>query len=206
MKFMVLFSLHNMTDLNDHFWNNRYITNDMGWDIGYVSTPIKEYIDQLTDKSIKILIPGCGNAYEAEYLFKNGFKNVFVIDWSDEALKNFSNRLPEFPKENLLCVNFFDHEANYDLMIEQTFFCAILPSLRNKYAKHAASLLTPKGKLVGLLFDDPLNSDRPPFGGNKTIYTELFSPYFEIAIMETAKNSIPSRKERELFVKMVRKQ
>ena len=61
--------------LDSNAWNQRYISNNTGWDIGYVSTPIKEYIDQITNKNIKILIPGCGNAHEAEYLFKNGFKN-----------------------------------------------------------------------------------------------------------------------------------
>ncbi|HBC05192.1 MAG TPA: SAM-dependent methyltransferase, partial [Aequorivita sp.] len=37
------------------FWNHKYLSDDTGWDIGYVSTPIKEYIDQLTDKNLKIL-------------------------------------------------------------------------------------------------------------------------------------------------------
>ena len=53
-----------------------------GWDIGYPSTPLKEYIDQLKDKSITILIPGCGNAYEAAYLFERGFKQVTLVDLS----------------------------------------------------------------------------------------------------------------------------
>ncbi|MCB0465166.1 MAG: SAM-dependent methyltransferase, partial [Aequorivita sp.] len=58
------------------FWNHKYLSGETGWDIGYVSTPIKEYIDQLSDKNLKILIPGGGNSYEAEYLFESGFNNV----------------------------------------------------------------------------------------------------------------------------------
>jgi len=64
----------------------------MGWDIGYPSTPIKEYADQLTDKSIQILIPGAGNAYEAEYLWKQGFSNVHILDISEIPLKEFKKR------------------------------------------------------------------------------------------------------------------
>ena len=65
--------------LNTNYWSKRYQNNETAWDIGAPSTPLKEYIDQLENKNIKILIPGCGNAYEAQYLFENGFKNVFVI-------------------------------------------------------------------------------------------------------------------------------
>jgi len=57
-----------------NYWENRYQNQQTGWDIGEISSPLKAYIDQLEDKSIKILIPGAGNAYEAEYLFLNGFK------------------------------------------------------------------------------------------------------------------------------------
>ena len=50
------------------YWINRYKEERTGWDIGYPSTPLKEYIDQLQDKNLRILIPGAGNGYEAEYL------------------------------------------------------------------------------------------------------------------------------------------
>ena len=51
-----------------------------GWDIGGPSTPLVKYFDQLADKQRKILIPGAGNAYEAEYLWAQGFSNVHVLD------------------------------------------------------------------------------------------------------------------------------
>ncbi len=53
-----------------------------------ISTPLKEYFDQLTNKEIRILILGGGNSYEAEYHHKLGFKNVFVIDYTPTALSN----------------------------------------------------------------------------------------------------------------------
>ena len=58
--------------LDQDFWSKKYQSNQLGWDIGAVSTPIKEYIDQLKAKDISILIPGAGNAYEAAYLFEQG--------------------------------------------------------------------------------------------------------------------------------------
>jgi thiopurine S-methyltransferase len=67
-------------DLSANAWNNRYLNDDIGWDLGEVSPPLKAYFDQLENKEIKILIPGGGNSYEAEYLLQKGFKNVFVVD------------------------------------------------------------------------------------------------------------------------------
>ncbi len=51
------------TPQEENYWTNRYKIESTGWDIGYASTPLKEYIDQLSDKTIRILIPGAGNAY-----------------------------------------------------------------------------------------------------------------------------------------------
>lgn len=191
-----------MVELNSENWNRRYQNNDTGWDIGFVSTPIKDYIDQLENKSLKILIPGCGNAYEAEYLHKQGFTNVYVIDIAQGALKNLKKRCPHFQEEQLICGDFFDHSNNYDLIIEQTFFCAIDPKLRQGYVKKMKELLKPKGKLVGLLFNAPLNTDRPPFGGDKKEYLRLFKNYFNSVKINDSFNSIPSRQGREFFIMM----
>lgn len=185
---------------DDKFWSGLYNENRTKWDIGYPAPPLKEYFDQTTDKTLKILIPGAGNAYEAEYLHKNGFKNVFVLDWSIEPLNNLQNRFRDFPKENLLCEDFFLHKGKYDLVTEYVFFCAIDPSLRQDYAVKVNELLNPGGKLVGILFDDPiLNEEGPPFGGSKEEYIEYFQPYFNIRVYETAYNSIKPRAGRELF-------
>jgi len=64
------------------YWSTRYDEARTGWDIGYPSTPLKTYIDQLTDKNTRILIPGAGNAHEAAYLFEKGFLNTVILDIS----------------------------------------------------------------------------------------------------------------------------
>ncbi len=181
------------------FWEERYEQNKTGWNIGYISTPIKDYIDQLTDKNIKILIPGAGNSYEAEYLWNNGFKNVIVIDIAKQPLINLKKRVPDFPNKNLAHKDFFDLNDTFDLILEQTFFCAIDPLLRDKYVSKTHELLKNKGKLAGLLFDFELTNDGPPFGGSKKEYITRFSKYFKIKTLERAYNSIKPRQDRELF-------
>jgi hypothetical protein len=193
-----------MNRLTEYYWTERYKNHNTGWDIGYVSTPLKDYFDQLENKNLKILIPGCGNAHEAAYLHDMGFMNVHLLDISEIPLLHFSEQHPDFPKANLVHCNFFDHFDDYDLIIEQTFFCALDTALRPQYVSHMHKLLRIGGKLTGLLFNIPLYIDHPPFGGHKDQYRELFKDEFEIEIMEEAFNSIPPRAGNELFIKLIK--
>ncbi|AZQ61212.1 methyltransferase domain-containing protein [Flammeovirga pectinis] len=187
--------------MDKNFWTKKYQDQNTGWDIGTASTPLKEYIDQLDNKEIKILIPGAGNAYEIEYLWNAGFKNIYALDISDEPLSNLKERCPEIPSNQLLCEDFFsfDPPVKFDLILEQTFFCALNPSLRKQYAIQMQRLLKEGGKLSGLLFIFPLTESGPPFGGSKEEYLKYFSPYFTVKTMESCKNSIQPRDGNELF-------
>ncbi|HRJ36055.1 MAG TPA: methyltransferase domain-containing protein [Flavobacteriales bacterium] len=194
--------------LDNNYWNERYISADTGWDIGHVSPPLKMYLNKLASEgktNLAILIPGCGNGYEAEYAHRMGFTQVFPADYAPEALKKFAERVPDFPKEHLLEGDFFEIKQQFDLILEQTFFCAINPELRDQYVDKCAALLVPGGTLAGLLFNDPLNQDQPPFGGSKDEYLQRFSRKFEILQMDITPYSIEPRAGRELFFELCRK-
>ncbi len=186
----------------DSYWEDRYNTGKDGWDIGHISPPLKAFTDRLGDKTIKILVPGAGNGYEAEYLFRQGFTNTYILDFAAAPLNHFKARVPDFPDSRILHEDFFNVRMQFDLILEQTFFCAIPPSSRPDYVRQMHRLLHPGGTLAGLLFDFPLTEDGPPFGGSREAYTTLFTPYFDISIMETCYNSIPPRAGRELFFKV----
>jgi thiopurine S-methyltransferase len=125
---------------------------------------------------------------------------VFVLDFAKEPLQRFKERMPEFPAGQLIEQDFFKHEGQYDLIIEQTFFCALSPELRPRYARHMQGLLNPGGRLAGVLFNDPMNTDKPPFGGNIDEYRKLFVHLFNIRTLEPCYNSITPRAGREAFV------
>jgi hypothetical protein len=185
-------------ELNNHYWENRYTQNEIGWDTGEITTPLKDYIDQITNKNLKILIPGAGNGYEFDYLIKNGFTNVYVVDFAATPLQNIATRNPKL-KENLIHLDFFALDMTFDLIIEQTFFCALNPNLREKYVVKMKTSLNNNGKIVGLLFDFPLTKVGPPFGGSIEEYQNLFSKEFKIKTLEKAYNSIKPRADKELF-------
>ena len=191
--------------LTEEYWNNCYRSNDTRWDLGKISPPIEAYISQLQDNELSILIPGGGNSHEAEHLLKKGFKDVFVVDISPFAIANIKSRVPNFPSNQLYNKDFFKLNGRFDLIIEQTFFCAIDKNLRSSYAKKMAELLKSEGKLVGLLFSTPLNQDHPPYGGTIKEYIGYFDPYFNIEIMDACYNSIEPRSGREVWIKMIKK-
>ena len=191
------------SDGQQSYWSQRYTEERTGWDIGATSTPLQSYVDQLKRKDLKILIPGAGNAYEAEYFFRQGHTQVTILDIAREPLDAFKKRVPDFPEAQIMLGNFFDHEGSYDLILEQTFFCSFPPtqSNRNAYARKMHELLAPGGKLVGLWFDFPLKGDleKRPFGGTLQEYLGYLNPYFHTHVFERCYNSIPERQGNELF-------
>ncbi len=166
------------------YWNKRYFDKQTNWDTKGITTPLKEYFDQLK---------------KAEYLRLNGFQNVYVLDIAAIPLQNFRLRNPDFPAENIFQENFFAHIGSYDLIVEQTFFSSLNPSFRENYFQKMNSLLAENAKLVGLIFDCIFFENAPPYGGSKNEYLPLIEKYFKIHTLETAYNSIKPRKNRELF-------
>lgn len=185
--------------LDATFWSDRYAQGEDRWDLGGPSPPLAGFIDGLVDTHLRILIPGAGRAYEAEYLHRKGFDQVYAMDLAEAPFTALLERCPDFPKDHLLREDFFAHQGRYDLILEQTFFCALDPALRARYVQQMHALLVPGGRLVGLLFDDPLNADHPPFGGDRAIYEALFRERFSRVTFAPCRNSVAPRAGRELW-------
>ena len=205
--FNIFVYMENKTDTykeNQGFWDQRYQDNEMGWDLKQVSPPLKNYIDTLKDKSMAILIPGCGNAYEAEYLLHQGFTNVTVIDIAPTLVNRLKEKFEGRPIK-IINGNFFEHKGHYDLILEQTFFCAINPALRKDYMEKCYNLLNQKGKIAGLLFGVIFEKEGPPHGGTKQEYENLFRSKFNFLQLDVCKTSIEPRMGNELFIEFEKK-
>ncbi len=192
-----------MEKLDKSYWQERYDLGKDGWDIGAPSTPLRQFIDGLRDRDLRILIPGCGRAWEGEYLHQLGFRHVVLLDLTGAPFSDLLQRCPTFPKQHLITGDFFAHQGRYDLIIEQTFFCAIDPGFRQRYIAHMRRLLVPGGRLVGVLFDDPQpgpTAEGPPFGGSRAEYERMFRPHFPDVRIVPCHNSIPPRAGREVWI------
>ncbi len=187
------------------YWNNLYSKNDIGWDIGFPSPALREYIDQIKNKEISIFIPGCGNAYEAEYLAEQGFSNITVIDIAALLTEKLKVRIKSNGTTNQIKVltgDFFEHTGKYDLILEQTFLSALDPSFRPKYVDKMHELLQKGGHLAGVLFSKVFE-DGPPFGGTIAEYETMFAPKFIIKKLEPCSNSIERREGSEVFINLI---
>ncbi len=193
------------TPFNKDYWDTRYQDHQIGWDLGEVSPPLKAYFDTIENKSISVLIPGCGNSYEADYLLSLGFTNVTLIDISPTLVNQLQQKHQGNSAINIIEGDFFEHQAQYDLIVEQTFYCALHPSLRQKYVNKMSELLKPDGLLVGLLFASHFQTPGPPFGGTMPEYKDGFADEFEVLTMETCYNSFQKRQGNELFIKFKNK-
>ena len=186
------------------FWTQRYATEQTGWDMGQASPPLTAFLQQWKNKEAQILIPGAGNAHEALWLHKQGFKNVHVLDVAQQPLQNLKLRCAGFPDAHLHQADFFEFSGEFDLIIEQTFYCAINPQLRDSYVRKMHQLLKPNGQLFGVFFTFPLTESGPPFGGSLAEYKTRFNDCFRILKLEPCYNSIVPRQGKEAFVRLLK--
>jgi SAM-dependent methyltransferase len=192
-------------NLDGNYWSNRYNDGTAVWDLGEVSPPLKNYIDQLEDKNLRILIPGCGNTYEADYLLKLGFTDITLIDIAPALVAQLKEKYKDNPNIKIILGDFFKHEGEYNLVLEQTFFCALDPALRKDYVAKMPGLLITNGKLVGVLFNRRFEEQGPPFGGDQKEYEPMFANNFIFKTFGPCYNSFIKRKDSELFINLVKK-
>ena len=193
--------------LDNSFWNIRYQNNQTGWDLGEISNPIKKWFDNQENKKINTLIPGAGKGHEVKYGFENGFRNIFYMDFSSRAADLFKEICPGFPKDQILIGDFFSLKKPlfFDVIIEQTFFCAIDPVLRPNYVEKTNEILKENGKIIGLLFNREFDTSGPPFGGTEKEYRGLFNSKFNFKKFENSLLSSLPRKEYEFWIELIKK-
>lgn len=195
-----------MQDLNEDYWTKRYQEHKIGWDMGVPSPQLLHFMENQNEvgRNDRILIPGAGNAHEWVHFVQKGYEQVYAMDISPFPLNTLASRNPEHA-HLLLHEDFFRHDAKYDLILEQTFFCALDPSMRSTYVEHTHRLLKKGGILAGVLFNRTFPHQGPPFGGNQEEYQSLFEEWFEVIHMDEAMHSHPARLGSELFIHLVAK-
>lgn len=190
------------------FWESRYRLQETGWDLGTVSPPLKSLIEHFrpTHAPLKVLVPGAGYGHEAAFLLRTGYSQVTVLDLAASPLQHLRKALDTEASGRLKLVqeNFFSHQGHYDLILEQTFFCALHPDHRPAYARDMAALLNPGGLLAGVLFDREFERN-PPFGGRAPEYESLLSPYFRFLRWEACPCSHPARAGTEWWMILEKK-
>ena len=136
------------------FWEDIYISNDTGWDLGRPTPVFYKIASEIKPK--KLCIIGCGRGYDAVMFAKNNFR-VTAVDFAPSAIEALDKMAKieqlniNILKDNIF--NMFPTFANkFDYVVEQTCFCAIHPSRRHEYSELVYGILKPRGKLIGVWF------------------------------------------------------
>lgn len=182
----------------EKYWDDRYKNHNLGWDVGFSTPALIKYCLHSVKFSDKILIPGCGTSYEGNELYQHGFENLYLLDIAQEAIKRAKDHHPDVPMKHFIHEDFFEHEGQYDYVLEHIFFCALNPEQREAYVDKVVELLKPHGKLAGVLFDRTFDT-HPPYGGSKKEYLQFFEKKMNVIKMEQCTDSIPQRQGTELF-------
>lgn len=171
------------------FWESRYRDHTTPWDAGKVPDALREYVKRIKSGS-RILIPGCGSAYEAGYLAENRF-DVLAIDFSPAAVELAKKNHSRFGDIVRLADFFeFDYGKPYDVIYERAFLCALPPRMWPQYAPRLAQLLRPGGELAGFFFFRE-SEKGPPFGTTPGALHRLLDPCFELVEDKAVTDSIP---------------
>lgn len=160
------------------FWETRYRDHVIPWDAGKVPVALLRYAKQLTPGS-RVLIPGCGSAYEAYYLLENGF-DVLAIDFSQAAVEAAQHTLACF-RDRVQFADFFkfDFRQPYDCVYERAFLCALPPKRWPQYAHRMAEIIHPGGTLAGYFFFKQTEKG-PPFGTTPEALHALLDSHLEL--------------------------
>ena len=181
-------------------WQRHYEENDLGWDLGQVAPPFVKLWQEEKLPLGKVLVPGCGRGHEVVFLAENGF-DVTAIDFSSGAVTYLKNALKKRNLEGrILHQDFFSldesHEGVYDLVLEQTFFCAISPKQRRDYVLNVSRILKPGGILVGLFYHTD-EQGGPPYNTTREDIEMHFSKKFKIQELDKTSLSAEQRKDKE---------
>jgi len=184
------------------FWDERYRAGFTPWDARGVPAALSRFIEAARPGR-RVLVPGCGSAYEAGYLDSLGF-DVTAIDIAPEALARARQVVGDAVADRvLLQADFFSLEREIDWIYERALLCALPLRLWPDYAAAVNRLLRPGGLLAGLFFvDDSAGESRrgPPFAAHRAEIDGLFLPGFE----READDEVPAEQSLPVFARRER--
>ncbi|BDY04579.1 methyltransferase domain-containing protein [Ferrimonas sp. YFM] len=180
------------------FWDVRFRNRRTPWDAASTPLALEQFL-QSTQQRGRVLIPGCGAAYEVRSFIDSGF-SVTAIDYSEAAVERAQSVLGELSSA-VVYGDFFLHEYPdpvFDIIYERAFLASLPRSLWRQYAERVADLLRPGGLLLGFFIhgDQP---GGPPFCLRNEELNSLLGQWFEQVENTKMHSSVPVFQGKELW-------
>jgi hypothetical protein len=179
------------------FWQERFERGFTPWDQPGVLPQFEAFAN--AHPQAAVLIPGCGNAWEAGWLAEHG-RTVRAIDFAPAAVASARSALGKHAAV-VEQADFYAYEPPFvpGWIFERAFLCALPPSQRPNYARRMAALLAPGALLAGYFFiDEPQKG--PPFPIRRAELEALLTPYFTLLDEQPVTGSLPVFEGRERWI------
>ncbi|GHU09807.1 hypothetical protein AGMMS50225_11620 [Betaproteobacteria bacterium] len=185
------------------FWDSRFQSGCMPWQDGRMHPELSRFLPTLPGclghtgttpnaplHGLRVLIPGCGHAFEAGCFAALG-AHVVALDFSAAAVAAAREVLADW-KGELVHGDFFTYAPNegFDLIFERAFLCALPRHLWPDYARQTARLLKPGGIVAGFFFYGE-EGKGPPFAAAPKTLTQLLGAYFTRIDDQAVANPLP---------------
>lgn len=173
------------------FWELRYREGFVPWDAGAVPQRLREFVARERAPG-RVLVPGCGSGYEVRFFAEHAWE-VEGIDFSAAAIEAARPVLgPHAGRVRLADFFATGLEGPYALIYERAFLCALPPSRWQDWARRAAELLAPAGRIAGFFYFDADAQRGPPFAlRSQSELDALLASAFERVEDLDAPDSIP---------------
>ena len=186
-------------------WQKHYDENDLAWDLGGVAEPFVRLLEERSLPEGRLIIPGCGQGHEVLFFAERGWR-VTGVDFASGAVGLLRQALVDRKLEaSILHQDFFQlddsHNGQYDVLLEQTFFCAISPDQRASYVDTVSRILKSGATLAGVFYETG-EEGGPPFNTTEADIRQYFSHGFDIQRLERCIFSHERRQGKEWLAVM----
>ena len=179
------------------FWQDRYDTGRMNWDLAAPSPHFTRLLEEQTLPPGKMAVLGAGRGHDASLFAKAGLE-VTAFDYVEAAKAGAEALYGNLFRYEIGDIFYLDasFEGQFDYVLEHTCFCAIPVKRREEYVQTVRRLLKPGGKMIAVFWQhgDP---DGPPFSTTPEELERLFGPYFAFNRLEPMPENAPRRDGQE---------
>lgn len=146
-----------MTGPTPAFWQERFETQQTGWDRGGPNPQLMAWLEQGQLEPCRILVPGCGQGWEVVELARRGF-TVTGIDYTEAAVARARTLCAENGvRAEIVHADVLTYMPStpVDAVYEQTCLCALHPDHWSRYATQLHAWLRAGGQLFALWMQRP---------------------------------------------------
>lgn len=184
------------------FWLERWQREEIGFHQGEVNPYLKLYWQDLhLARDSMVFVPLCGKSRDKLWLREQGHQ-VLGVELSPIAVQAFFSENGYIPQHDIrgifdryvadrivvLCGDFFDLQkddlANAGAVYDRASLIALPPDMRERYARHLASILPPATQILLVTVDYPqTDMQGPPFSVTPSEVATLYSAYADVRLL-----------------------